>query len=56
MVVVPDAAQSSEWVLLNYPEVDDPVMECRFARAPKLLDVPYPVQMKPNLVVAFYGR
>ncbi|MFM7414977.1 MAG: 30S ribosomal protein S4, partial [Alphaproteobacteria bacterium] len=24
--------------------------------APKLSDVPYPVQMEPNLVVEFYSR
>jgi len=27
-----------------------------FVRAPKLSDVPYPVQMEPNLVVEFYSR
>ena len=27
-----------------------------FTRAPKLGDVPYPVQMEPNLVVEFYSR
>jgi len=25
-------------------------------RAPKLADVPYPVQMEPHLVVEFYSR
>jgi small subunit ribosomal protein S4 len=31
-------------------------MRGRFLRAPKLGDVPYPVQMEPNLVVEFYSR
>ena len=31
-------------------------MRGRFLRAPKLSDVPYPVQMEPNLVVEFYSR
>ena len=31
-------------------------MKGRFARTPKLSDVPYPVQMEPNLVVEFYSR
>ena len=31
-------------------------MTARFARAPGLADVPYPVQMEPNLVVEFYSR
>ena len=28
----------------------------RLIRIPKLSDVPYPVQMEPNLVVEFYSR
>jgi small subunit ribosomal protein S4 len=31
-------------------------MSARFLRGPKLTDVPYPVQMEPNLVVEFYSR
>jgi small subunit ribosomal protein S4 len=31
-------------------------MKGRMTRAPKLSDVPYPVQMEPNLVVEFYSR
>jgi small subunit ribosomal protein S4 len=31
-------------------------MKGRFARTPKLSDVPYPVQMEPHLVVEFYSR
>ena len=32
------------------------VMKGSFTRAPKLADVPYPVQMEPSLVVEFYSR
>ena len=28
----------------------------KFVRGPQLTDVPYPVQMEPNLVVEFYSR
>jgi len=28
----------------------------KFVRGPKLVDVPYPVSMEPNLVVEFYSR
>ena len=28
----------------------------KFVRVPGLADVPYPVQMEPNLVVEFYSR
>jgi small subunit ribosomal protein S4 len=31
-------------------------MKARFLRGPKLEDVPYPVQMEPNLVIEFYSR
>jgi small subunit ribosomal protein S4 len=31
-------------------------MTAKLARVPGLADVPYPVQMEPNLVVEFYSR
>jgi small subunit ribosomal protein S4 len=51
-----DATQSSERDVPEYLEVDHRAMKGRFTRAPKLSDVPYPVQMEPNLVVEFYSR
>jgi small subunit ribosomal protein S4 len=54
--VVLDAAQSGERDVPEYMEVDHRAMKGRFLRAPKLTDVPYPVQMDPNLVVEFYSR
>ena len=56
LAVVLDAAQSSERDVPEYMEVDHRAMKGRFLRAPKLTDVPYPVQMEPNLVVEFYSR
>ncbi len=40
----------------DYLEVDYKKMQGKFVRGPKLADVPYPVQMEPNLVVEFYSR
>ncbi len=37
-------------------EVDYKDMKARFLRGPKMEDVPYPVQMEPNLVIEFYSR
>jgi small subunit ribosomal protein S4 len=54
--MVLDAAQSTEREVPEYLEVDHRAMKGRFARSPKLSDVPYPVQMEPNLVVEFYSR
>ena len=51
-----DAAQSAEREVPEYLEIDHRAMRGRFLRAPKLSDVPYPVQMEPNLVVEFYSR
>jgi small subunit ribosomal protein S4 len=51
-----DASQSAERDVPEYLEVDHRAMKGRFARAPKLTDVPYPVQMEPNLVVEYYSR
>ena len=56
MTVVLDAVQNGERDVPEYLEIDHRAMRGRFVRAPKLSDVPYPVQMEPNLVVEFYSR
>jgi small subunit ribosomal protein S4 len=54
--LVLEAAQSTERDVPDYLEIDHQAMKGKFVRAPKLADVPYPVQMEPNLVVEFYSR
>jgi small subunit ribosomal protein S4 len=56
LAMVLDAAQSTERDVPEYLDVDHRAMKGRFARAPKLTDVPYPVQMEPNLVIEYYSR
>jgi small subunit ribosomal protein S4 len=56
LAVVLDAAQSTERDVPEYLEVDHRAMRGRYLRAPKLADVPYPVQMEPNQVIEFYSR
>jgi len=56
LAAVLDASQSTDRDVPEYLEVDHRAMKGRFARAPKLTDVPYPVQMEPNLVVEYYSR
>jgi small subunit ribosomal protein S4 len=51
-----DSTQSTERDVPEYLEVDHRAMKGRYLRAPKLSDVPYPVQMEPHLVVEFYSR
>ena len=40
----------------DYIEVDHSKMTAKYVRVPTLTDVPYAVQMEPNLVVEFYSR
>ena len=56
MAVVLEAVQSAERDVPDYMTVDHKAMKGSFVRAPKLADVPYPVQMEPSLVVEFYSR
>ncbi len=56
LAMVLDSTQSTERDVPEYLEVDHRMMKGRFLRAPKLSDVPYPVQMEPHLVVEFYSR
>jgi small subunit ribosomal protein S4 len=54
--LVLEAAQSPERDVPDYIEVDHSAMKGRFVRTPKLADVPFPVQMEPNMVVEYYSR
>jgi small subunit ribosomal protein S4 len=56
MALILEAAQSAERDVPDYLQVDHKEMKGSFVRAPKLADVPYPVQMEPNLVIEFYSR
>lgn len=51
-----EAVQSQEREVPGYIEVDHKNMKGTFVRGPELADVPYPVQMEPNLVIEFYSR
>lgn len=54
--MVLEAVASGERDVPDYIEVDHKKMVGKFVRVPKLEDVPYPVQMEPNLVVEYYSR
>jgi small subunit ribosomal protein S4 len=56
LALILEAAQSGERDVPDYLEVDHKEMKGKFIRTPKLADVPYAVQMEPNLVVEFYSR
>jgi len=50
------AMESAERDVPDYMDVNYGKMQGTFIRTPKLADVPYPVQMEPNLVIEFYSR
>jgi small subunit ribosomal protein S4 len=56
MPLVLEAIQSPERDVPDYLSVDFDKLRGTFVRTPKLTDVPYPVQMEPNLVIEFYSR
>jgi small subunit ribosomal protein S4 len=56
MVLVLEAVQLAERDVPDYIDADHNKMTATFTRVPSFSDVPYPVQMEPNLVVEFYSR
>ena len=56
LAIVLEAVQSAERDVPDYVDVDHGKMTANFSRVPSFSDVPYPVQMEPNLVVEFYSR
>lgn len=56
MVPVLEAVQLAERDVPDYLDVDHKDMKGSMIRIPGLADVPYPVQMEPNLVIEFYSR
>lgn len=56
MLLVLEAVQLAERDVPEYVEADHSKMTATFLRQPSLSEVPYAVQMEPNLVVEFYSR
>ena len=56
LAIVMAAQQSSERDIPSYYEAESKGHKGKFLRTPSLSDVPYPVQMEPNLVIEYYSR
>ncbi|AIL13249.1 30S ribosomal protein S4 [Candidatus Paracaedimonas acanthamoebae] len=56
MALVQESVNSQERETPDYIQVDTNALKGTFVRGPQLADVPYPVQMEPNLVIEFYSR
>ncbi len=56
LAIVLEASQLAERDVPDYIEADHSKMTAKYVRVPTLAEVPYAVQMEPNLVVEFYSR
>ncbi|MBS7698053.1 MULTISPECIES: 30S ribosomal protein S4 [unclassified Chelatococcus] len=56
LVIVLESVALGERDVPDYVEADHSKMVAKFVRVPTLADVPYPVQMEPNLIIEFYSR
>ncbi|MDJ0613728.1 MAG: 30S ribosomal protein S4 [Rhizobiaceae bacterium] len=56
LALVLEAVQLAERDVPEYVDADHSKMTATYVRKPAFADVPYPVQMEPNLVVEFYSR
>jgi len=56
MILVLEGIESPERDLPDYVDVDLDKRRGTFVRVPSFADVPYPVQMEPNLVIEYYSR
>jgi len=56
MALLLEAIKSTERDVPDYIEADHNKMTAKLLRVPGLGEVPFPVQMEPNLVVEFYSR
>jgi small subunit ribosomal protein S4 len=56
LVIVLESVQLAERDVPDYIEADHSKMVAKYLRVPTLSEVPYAVQMEPNLVIEFYSR
>jgi small subunit ribosomal protein S4 len=56
LATLKEASESAERDVPDYIQVDHAKFTGEVKRTPGLKDVPYPVQMEPNLVIEFYSR
>lgn len=56
LLIVLEAVALAERDVPDYVEADHTKMKAVYTRVPNLSEVPYAVQMEPNLVIEFYSR
>ena len=56
LVILLESVQLAERDVPDYIDADHSKMKATYTRIPTLSEVPYAVQMEPNLVIEFYSR
>lgn len=56
MLIVIESVNSGSRSLPEYLQVDETAFSATYVRIPALNEIPYAIEMKPNLVVEFYSR
>ena len=56
LLTVLESAERNEREVPEYIKLDSSVLQATYLKIPTLVEVPYPVQMEPNLVIEFYSR
>ena len=56
MNMVMEALKAAERTVPDYIEMDEKALQAKMTRVPTFSEIPYPVQMEPNLVIEFYSR
>lgn len=56
LAIVLEATQLAERDVPDYVDADHSKMTATYTRVPNLADVPFAVQMEPNLVIEYYSR
>ena len=54
--IVFESAERNEREVPEYIKLDASALQATYLKVPSLVEVPYPVQMEPNLVIEFYSR
>ena len=54
--IVFESAERNEREVPEYIKLDTSALQATYLKVPSLVEVPYPVQMEPNLVIEFYSR
>ena len=54
--VILEALQNQERARPENIEFEEAELKAKFTRMPKLMEVPYPIIMQPNLIIEFYSR